>query len=291
MSSNKRKPTDKSKTRKKYKFASSSIDPGTIGCYATCQRNKEPVCRKELLDLFAEKFLQFYPATDDSSLIISPSPTAESLSIEDSIKNELKLLNPPKNTNHNSTTATSVSNSNSNLNPNPNPNPISTINLECDCLNFFKFKKPIIPTEFIEKICNELFQNNDFKKTKYTFKLIPMDYSCSASLPEIKKLISIALDPVFNSSSSLSPISYNYTIQFEKRNFNLFSRDDLTNLINDHISTSSSLNHNFVWKNYDKTIIVSAFKNNFGLAVVNNYSKLSKFNLQQIFLKSQSKET
>lgn len=240
---------------KKFK-AGGFIDPNTMGVYATCNRHKEQQCRQELLNLFGEKVEEYFDlsagASDDEE------QEEEELSIEQQIEKEVSEMKEAK------TSKKEL---------------LKPIDLGCECLVFIKTRKPIIPEVLIEKLCNESL-NSLIKTTRYTQKLSPVTFSVSPTLDELRKLAKRVLAPHFHQEDQKP---HKFAIQISKRNFNALNRNDMIKAIAESVGNDHG--HSVDLKNYDKLILVECYKTNIGMSVVNDYLKLERYNLQQIFEK------
>lgn len=246
---------------KKFK-AGGFIDPGTSGIFATCNRGREQQCRKELMNLFAEKAEQYYDKTELNGG--SDDENEENLSIEEKIRREVQEIQDKKDTR-------------SEL--------LKPIDLDCECLVFIKTRKPIAPETFVERLCQEC-KESQAKTTRYTQRLTPITFSASSTIEEIKKLAKRVLEPHFHQKENQKP--YKYAIQVTRRNFNAVPKDDIIRAIAECVGRDHG--HRVDLKQYDKLILVECYKSNVGMSVVNDYLTYEKFNLQQIFEKGMERE-
>lgn len=253
---------------KKYKV-SGFIDPNTSGVYATCNRGRELGCRKELVRLLSEKIEELYPnwkeqIGDDESDKESKEPKEEAekkeLTVEEQVENELKLMKKEKSA---------------------KGHPLLVpMELGCECLVFVKTKKPAVAVELVHSLCEEAYESKQ-KNTRFTQKLSPIESSVSASAEELEKLAKTVLKPHFHQEDQ-KPVKF--AIQVTRRNFNSLEKEDIIKQIAKLVGTEHG--HSVDLKNYDKLIMVECYKTNVGMAVVSDFQKLDKFNLQQIFEKA-----
>lgn len=242
---------------KKYK-QSGFIDPNTAGVYATCNRGRELGCRKELLNLLAEKCEQWYPDWELKAEVDDEDD--KELSVEEQVQKELASMKKEK-------TAKSTI--------------FLPIDLSCECTVFVKIRKPVEPAEFIHRICQEA-KDLGVKKSRFIQKLTPVTFSVSASLEEIKKLAAIVLKPHFHKEEGQEPLKF--AIQVTRRNFNQIPKEEIIQTVAGCVGKDHG--HTVDLKKYDKLILVDCFKSNIGMSVVSDYLQLEKFNLQQIFEKN-----
>jgi tRNA acetyltransferase TAN1 len=163
--------------------------------------------------------------------------------------------------------------------------PIQLIELGCECVVFFKTRKPIQPEELVERICKDAFESK-CKNTRFTQKLTPVTFSCSASMEEVEKLAKKVLEPHFHKSEGQEP--HTFAIKVSARSFNSLDKSDILQKVASCVGRDHG--HKVDLKKYEKLILVECFKNNVGMSVVDNYDKYQKYNLQQIFEK-EGKET
>lgn len=242
---------------KKYK-QSGFIDPNTAGVYATCNRGRELGCRKELLNLLAEKCEQWYPDWELKAEVDEEDD--KELSVEEQVQKELASMKKEK-------TAKSTI--------------FLPIDLSCECTVFVKIRKPVEPAEFIHRICQEA-KDLGVKKSRFIQKLTPVTFSVSASLEEIKKLAAIVLKPHFHKEEGQEPLKF--AIQVTRRNFNQIPKEEIIQTVAGCVGKDHG--HTVDLKKYDKLILVDCFKSNIGMSVVSDFLELEKFNLQQIFEKN-----
>ncbi|EGV65226.1 hypothetical protein PSN45_002635 [Yamadazyma tenuis] len=246
------------RNHKKFK-ASAIIEPNTTGIYATCTRGKEKGCVKELMNLFTEKAEEYYDlsAVEDDEETDGEEP--KELSIEDQIKKEVEDLKDTK--------------SKKSL--------FSALNLECECLVFIKTKKPIEPELFCKKVCQDSFRSK-IKTTRFTQKLTPVTFTVSASIEELKKLCTRVLAPHFHQENDQVPVKF--AINVTRRNFNAIEKDVIIKTVAEMVGRDHG--HSVDLKNYHKLILIECYKTSIGMSVVDDYEKLCKYNLQQIYEKS-----
>lgn len=241
------------------KFRTSGfIDPNTSGIYATCNRGKEQQCRKELINLFSEKVEQYFNLDELNE--DSEEENGKELSIEEKIKKELNDMQETKGS---------------------KKEMIKPIELGCECLVFIKTRHPIEPASFVERICEESSESK-LKSTRFTQKLSPITFSVTPTMEEVKKLARRVLGPHFHQETDQQP--FKFAIQVSKRNFNALEKPELIRTIAECVGRDHG--HSVDLKKYDKLILVECYKSNIGMSVVDNYDKLEKFNLQQIFEKT-----
>ncbi|ODQ80865.1 hypothetical protein BABINDRAFT_61055 [Babjeviella inositovora NRRL Y-12698] len=242
-------------SKKKYKQGG-IVEPATSGIYATCVKGREQNARKELMNLLSDKVAEMYDLDN-----LEEEEEEEDLSIEDQINKELSEMKATKDT---------------------NKELLKPIELGCECVIFIKTRKPIAPEELVEKFVSELWEKSR-KVTRYTQRLSPVTFSVTPTASELKKLSARVLAPHFHKPEGQEPVRY--AIQVHRRNFDSLEKDAIIRSIAESVGRDHG--HVVDLKNFDKLILVEAFKSNIGMSVVNNYNKYEKYNLQQIFEKSQ----
>lgn len=259
-----------SNRNKRYK-ANGFIDPNTSGVYATCNRGRELGCRKELVRLLTEKIENMYPdwkeqARDDDEKRerIKENDINEQngkeLSIEEKVKNELQEMQKYKDS---------------------KGHPLLVpMELGCECLVFVKTKKPVLSVDLVRSLCEEAYETKQ-KNTRFIQKLSPIETSVSASMEELEKMAVSVLKPHFHQDDQ-KPVKF--AVQVTRRNFNSLEKEDIIKKIASLVSFDHG--HSVDLKNYDKLIMVECYKTNVGMAVVSDFQKYDKFNLEQIFEKA-----
>lgn len=252
---------------KKYKV-SGFIDPNTSGVYATCNRGRELGCRKELLRLLADKIDELYPNWKEQvTHEEEPSEekedttkeTTKELTVEEQVENELQLMKKSKSA---------------------KSHPLLVpMELGCECLVFVKTKKPAMAVELVHSLCKEAYETKQ-KNMRFTQKLSPIETSVSPSTEELEKMAKSVLKPHFHAENQ-KPVKF--AIQVTRRNFNALEKEDIIKKIASLVGTEHG--HSVDLKNYDKLIMIECYKTNVGMAVVSDFQKYDKFNLQQIFEK------
>lgn len=270
--------------RKKFKVASGFLDPGTSGIYASCTRRKERLAAQELGQLLEEKMEQYYKdeikalnssTRDGDSEQTKDHNTSdeeekeEDLSIEEQLKKELANMKKPQQSKTKDEKKKDI---------------LQLIDLNCECMIFFKTRCPIVPERFVKRIIEDLSEPNDkLKRTRYIQRLTPITNSCSASMEQMIKLAKQVLAPHFHEPNGRH--DYRFSIELTRRNFNTIERNDIINQIVALVCQNGKYQHQVDLKNYEKLVIVECFKNNIGMSVVDGdyIKKYKKYNIQSIF--------
>ncbi|KAK5781327.1 hypothetical protein RI543_001168 [Arxiozyma heterogenica] len=270
--------------RKKFKVSTGFLDPGTSGIYASCTRRKERLAAQELGQLLEEKIEQYYKEEIEELHSNSKDNTTgetkdhedsnkeqkvEDLSIEEQLKKELANMKKPQQSKTKDEKKKDI---------------LQLIDLNCECMIFFKTRRPIVPEKFVKRIMEDLSDPNDkLKRTRYIQRLTPITNSCSASMEQMIKLANQILAPHFHEPNGRH--DYKFSIELTRRNFNTIERNDIINQIVALVCQNGKYQHQVDLKNYEKLIIVECFKNNIGMSVVGGdyLKKYKKYNIQSIF--------
>ncbi|KAG7837884.1 hypothetical protein KL942_004296 [Ogataea angusta] len=225
------------------------IEPGQIGIYASCNRHKEGAAAKELKQLLNDRWKEYFPVEED----YNEENEKEEESVEDAIKREIDEMNKQNQ-------------------DAKNKEIVKEMSISCDSLIFIKTRRPIVPSKFVTQVCCELFDSKA-KNTRFLQKLTPIDVSCNATETEFRKLAEKVFQGHFDNEES-------YSLNLIKRNFSIIDRDTFTSIVAELLP-----GHRLNYRAPDKMINIFCFKNNIGMSVVNfqDYDRLCKFNLQQIF--------
>lgn len=270
--------------RRKFKVSSGFLDPGTSGIYASCTRRKERLAAQELGQLLEEKMEQYYKEEIEELYSNSKDNITEEakdhedsnkeqkeedLSIEEQLKKELANMKKPQQSKTKDEKKKDI---------------LQLIDLNCECMIFFKTRRPIVPEKFVKRIMEDLSDPNDkLKRTRYIQRLTPITNSCSASMEQMIKLANQILAPHFHEPNGR--YDYKFSIELTRRNFNTIERNNIINQIVALVCQNGKYQHQVDFKNYEKLIIVECFKNNIGMSVVDGdyLKKYKKYNIQSIF--------
>ncbi|CDK29861.1 unnamed protein product [Kuraishia capsulata CBS 1993] len=252
--------------KKKFKLATGIIEPGQYGVLATCQRGKELGCAKELRILFGDNIEKYFDMSENKEDVEDKEEASEELSVEDAIKKELSDISTPKT-------------------DNKSKEIVKSIDLGCDCLVFIKTRRPIIPSVLVQRLCRDSLDSKT-KSTRFTLRLTPIDDSCTPTEEELQKMALSLIAPVFHGAEGEQK-PYKFAVSVTKRNFNSLDQPTITRIVAKIVGNDRG--HSVDLKNPDKLILVSGYKSNIGMAIVDGkeYEELCRFNLQQIFEKSQ----
>uniref|UniRef100_A0A060T720 ARAD1B19382p n=1 Tax=Blastobotrys adeninivorans TaxID=409370 RepID=A0A060T720_BLAAD len=232
-----------------------NVEPGWAGIYATTVRGKEAQCRNELRNVFQEYAEDMY---GDEEIDDNEDDAEESGDIEDAIAKELGQLSAPDK---------------------KKKERFSPIDTGCECVVFFRTRKPIEPVDLVLKVCEDA-AHSGAKKSRYAQRLSPVTLTATANIEGVKRLAASVLKPHFHRDEGQEPLKF--AIRPTIRNHNAMSRDEVIKTIAQ--SVGSEHGHKVDLKNYDKLILVEIFKSSVGMSVVDRrFESLERFNLEQIF--------
>lgn len=160
------------------------------------------------------------------------------------------------------------------------------VDLGCECVVFFRTRKPVEPVEFVTRICKDA-RDKGVSKTRFTQRLTPISRTETATLEGVKRLAKDVLKEHFHKESGQEPLKF--AIRPQLRNHNTLSRDDIIQTVAECVGNDHG--HKVDLKNYDKLILIEVFKSSIGMSVVDNqFESLARFNLEQIHEKSIQKQ-
>ncbi|KAK9451942.1 uncharacterized protein V1518DRAFT_409967 [Limtongia smithiae] len=247
----------KSKKINYWKSASSTIHPGVSGIFVTCNRNHEKQCAQELMDLFneeAEKQINFDDvAADDEEYDVKKNKE----DVEAAVMKELAGLSKTK-----------------------DKNLFTPVNIDCECVLFFRTKKPVDPTSFVHALCTHALESGT-KSTRHTLRLSPVALTAPATAEDLIALTNKIIPLYFGGhKDDDSAPSFKFAIRPTIRNHNTLTREQVIQLVAANVGSRHSVD----LTSYDRLIIIECFKNIVGMSVVpGDFEKLKRFNLQQIF--------
>lgn len=242
------------KNAKKFRLNPNNIEPNWTGIYVTCVRGKEKTCNAEMLDVLSD-----YTKDIKEEDVESNAESSDEDDIAASIAKEVASLKKSK-----------------------NKGLIVPVDVNCECVLFFRTKKPIDPVKVVISICEDVASSGQ-KRSRYAQRITPITLTDSATEDSLKRLAAKVLGPHFHQEKDQTP--YKYAIQPSLRNFNALTRDDIIQTVAGVVGHDHG--HSVDLKNYDKLILIECFRSSIGMAVVDrSFAKYDRFNLQQILQKS-----
>ncbi|KAI8096477.1 uncharacterized protein BX664DRAFT_258908 [Halteromyces radiatus] len=158
-----------------------SIQQGMAGILVMCTRTKEARAAKEAIDLFNQYADQFYPETislyqqKDEENDKNEEEEKDEGDLEASIAKELEGLKDTKN----------------------NKERFTNISTGTDCMLFIKTCPEIEPAQFVHDILTDMAEKQ-IKKTRCISRILPVQRTCSANIPEMERVSKLVIHPQFN---------------------------------------------------------------------------------------------
>lgn len=118
---------------------------------------------------------------------------------------------------------------------------------------FFKTRAPVEPAALVQRICEDASKHSLSKRTRATLRLAPVTLMAHGSEDGLQTLIDKVLAPYFNQDSSPA---YTYAIRTNLRAHHVLTRD----LIIQQVAAAMNRKHRVDLKNYDRLILVEAYK-------------------------------
>lgn len=160
------------------------------------------------------------------------------------------------------------------------------VDLGCECVVFFRTRKPVEPVEFVTRICKDA-RDKGVSKTRFTQRLTPISGTETATLEGVQRLAKEVLKEHFHNEFGQEPLKF--AIRPQLRNHNTLSRGEIIKTVAECVGNDHG--HKVDLKNYDKLILIEVFKSSIGMSVVDNqFEPLQRFNLEQILEKGIQKE-
>ncbi|KAL4534850.1 hypothetical protein Ndes2526A_g05720 [Nannochloris sp. 'desiccata'] len=129
------------------------------------------------------------------------------------------------------------------------------------------------PAELVQHVCREVKASKQ-NKTRLCQRFYPVEHQCTADLDAMQEMAKEVLAKHFPADSTEG---ITFAVEFEKRANNI-DRMKSINAFAEVVPAPHKVNLN----NPSKTILVNVLKNTCGLAVVDNYKELSKFNIRAL---------
>ncbi|OZJ06724.1 hypothetical protein BZG36_00433 [Bifiguratus adelaidae] len=248
--------------------ASFGIQPGMSGVYITCDRNKEQRCTREMIEMFSEYADQMYEFPedtedkDDKEEIAKEDDDDGPADIEAVIAKELAAEKESKD-NKKATKRRFVG-----------------LATGMECMIFIKTQSPIEPVPFVTHIIKDLVEKRQ-RRTRIAHRLVPITQICAANFIEIERVCGEMCDEVFGKrgeDGTRRSDSKTFAIQPRIRQSNKIDRDELIK----QVAKIVGMPHKVDLNNPEYSIIVEVWRNVCGMAIVRDYQKLQRFNLQTL---------
>ncbi|GBB86422.1 hypothetical protein RclHR1_12870004 [Rhizophagus clarus] len=262
MSKRNRDNSDSGKTHKKHKVKSwhkrkqnkknTTLGPNISGIFVSCNQAKESLCVSECYDLFNEYADKIYTANEGSDKEGSDNEGSDN-DVESSIAKEIAQMKESRKSRR-----------------------FVSIPTGTNCVVFIKTNPPINPIELVHSILIDL-HNTGKKKTRFSMRMIPITKTCYANMNDIKRMAGEILKPRFHLLKDDQQIEY--AIIPNIRNNNVIDRMELINAIAELVGDQHKVN----LVDPKLVIIVDVFMNICGMSVLEDYTKLKKYNIEKIF--------
>ncbi|KAF2200943.1 hypothetical protein GQ43DRAFT_432039 [Delitschia confertaspora ATCC 74209] len=230
------------------------IQPGDVGIWATCARNKEARSVADLRDVFEQYASNLYGVTGADGAAEGGESDDEDPDIEAEIKKELSGISKPSS------------------------EPLFTsVKLETACLLFFKTRPPIEPVSFVHAICSDAANGVKPKGCRFVKRLTPITAIGKATEKGIDEVALEVVAPHFHGPDNTGK---KFAIRTSTRNNKQLKRDDVIQ----RIAAAVGPGHKVDLKNYDLLILVEIYQNICGMSVVGpDFEKLKRYNLEELF--------
>ncbi|PUU74053.1 hypothetical protein B9Z19DRAFT_1093761 [Tuber borchii] len=227
-----------------------SIEEGSQGIFATCDRGREARCVEEMYRLLEQVASELYGL--DLSGDKNDKDEDEEVEDEDigaSIQqeiNDLKGAKPEK--------------------------PFISVKLDIECVIFFRLNPPCEPTAMVNALCAGTLENR--LKSRYVHRLTPVTRIGKANAEGLEAVAKEVLPSYFHQGEEC----IKFAIKPTSRNHNHLKRDQIIKIVADVVGTK----HKADLKNPDLLILVDFYQSICGMSVVKDWETLKKFNLAQL---------
>ncbi|CUS09671.1 unnamed protein product [Tuber aestivum] len=243
---NKTKEYWKNQAKAKY-HSLNSIEEGSQGIFATCDRGREARCVEEMYRLLEQVASELYglDLPDDKD----GEGEDEDEDIEASIQKEIDDLKGAK-----------------------SEKPFISVKLDVECVVFFRLKPPCEPTAMVGALCAGTVENR--LKSRYVHRLTPVTRIGRANAEGLEAVAKEVLPPHFHQGEDC----IKFAIKPTSRNHNHLKREQIIKIVADVVGTK----HKADLKNPDLLILVDFYQGICGMSVVRDWETLKKFNLAQL---------
>ena len=232
------------------------VEPGQYGIYASCSIRKETAGGRELRDILSEVLKDEKSAVDEDD-----GKDGKELSVEDAVEKELAEIRKEDSKNGNGL--------------------FRGVPLGVESLLFFQIRKPLIPSEVVTKICDNV-KNGEVKGGRYVQRLVPIDMSCNASETEIKKLIHKSVKDYVDKHGK--EVLKEYNVNLIRRQFDTIERDTFLDIVKEIIEEETEQECQLRYKGATTLLHIYCYRNNVGISITpqETFDKYSKLNLQSL---------
>ncbi|KAI9731451.1 MAG: hypothetical protein M1818_007841 [Claussenomyces sp. TS43310] len=243
-----------------------SIEPGDVGIWVTCMKNKEGKATEELKGLFeeyAEKIYGIVPASESSTRGGHHDEDEDEEDIEASIRRELTSLSDQP------------------------IRPLQPVHLDVPCVLFFRTAPPIVPVDFVRAICEDAARHPARRRCRFVNRLSPMAGMARATEKGLEEVGRRVLGEHFRLQGEgdrrdvTEAGNCSYAIRPTIRNHSTLKRDAVIKLVANLVDPS----HKVDLTKPDKTIVIEIYQTICGMAVLDSIweTHLKRFNLFEIY--------
>ncbi|KAI7867687.1 hypothetical protein BDF14DRAFT_1800760 [Spinellus fusiger] len=228
-----------------------SLQAGMTGVMVTCSLNKEALAVKEVLDVFNQYADVLYPMESANS---GGEEDGEE-DIEASIAREVAAL---KNSSRSSR--------------------FYNVSTGTTCLVFIRTVSPVEPVSFVHHILTDMNATQS-QKTRHVSRLLPVEKTCKANLPEMEALAQEVVFPKFNTPDKDGKIiPRTFAIVARVRNCSKINRMEVIT----KIAAIAGPEHSVDLTRPELTVIVEIIQNICLMSVVEDFFKLKKYNIESL---------
>ncbi|RDW67932.1 hypothetical protein BP6252_09328 [Coleophoma cylindrospora] len=255
-------PHQKSKLEGRAETSREIIEPGDSGIWATCAKNQERRARDELQAILSESAERIYGINVDSM----PDDGDEAGDdIEASIKREMAYL----------------------ANKDTSTKPFVPVQLDLACVLFFKTRSPVVPVDFVHKICEDAQAGSGHRRSKYLNRLTPMTLMARATEKGLEEVARTVLAEHFDlkketgtSTEDTEKEGCSFAIRPTIRNHTSLKRDSVIKQIAELVGPRHKVN----LTKPDKVILVEIYQTVCGMSVVgSDWEALKRFNIAELY--------
>jgi len=259
-------PHQKAKTESSGRGGGGKIEPGDSGIWVTCVKGKEGKATQELKVMFDEYAERFYKIAPGIQAEDGEENGEDSIDdIESSIQKEVVSMSNDKN-------------SRGKL--------FSPVFLNVACVLFFKTQAPIVPVDFVHRICEDAVARPEGRKHRFVNRLTPMTLLGKATengIDELGKTVlrehfRLAVDETADESAKEARASY--AIRPTIRNHKTLKRDAIIKQVASLVAST----HKVDLTNPEKVILIEIYQSICGISVVGgDWESLKRFNLAELY--------
>ncbi|KAH8549726.1 hypothetical protein BGW37DRAFT_95460 [Umbelopsis sp. PMI_123] len=232
------------------------VETNVAGVMVMCARKKEDRAAREILDIFNEYADKLYPEEALKEGESEEAEEEEDEDIEDMIAKEVKAMsNKPKSKKR-----------------------FVSLHTDTDCVLFIRTNPPIEPVSFVHHIMTDI-KATQKKRTRFVSRLLPVEKTCNANLPEITRLAEDLFKSHFHTAGDEGKIEpKKFAIVCRIRNCQKMDRQELTKTLAGVVGKE----HTVDLVNPDLVIIVEIIQTVAMISVVEDFYDLKKYNIESL---------